>query len=412
MYKSRQTKILLQALLILSIIIYTISPSKSSAIGSENILDDKQQIAILLPLSGPFADLGKSLQEGFEIGFDQRTDAIPTLRQYKISFLDSESNPETARSLISLLGSESKTVIAAGTPLNSTAWTASQTCEEIGLPYLIVGADQNNLINEKSVFSFRLTQPRSAVNKMFSAFIDSQDPTIQSIGIIYGENPCAIRQGRRLRKFCANKNLDLAIWETYRRNERNFYDLLNIIKERQPQLLFLATSPIASDKLWQQGQRLELIPPITIATPITCLTASNQPTATSRMDKQILFATPWPKPTNQENPPSPKNNLQAQGFAAAEIILESLNTSPNLTPGEIVKTLETTTMTTAYGQVNFSGPGLGHQNLMPWYLCSYDAEGNNKIVFPIPPDQKQTTHQSDTTMTQPAGKAQTDKPIQ
>ena len=392
-------------LLALTILVTTIFPNPTLATEFEDNLEKRPQIAILLPLSGPFADLGKTLQKGFELGFTQAKESFPDSRQFNIKFLDSEGNPETARSLIALLNSEGETLIAAGTPLNTTAWTASQASEENGLPYLIVGANQDNLINDKSVFTFRLTQTRSAKETMLSEFIDSQEPAIQSMGIIYGESACAIRQARRLRKLCANKNIDLAIWEVYRTNERNFYDLLNLIKERQPQLLILATSPIASDKLWGQGQRLELIPPITITTPINCVPGTGKPTSSSQLDKQILYATPWLTPASQEDLRLPENHLQAQGVAAAEIILESLNRSLDLTSGEIVKALETTNMSTVYGQVNFSGPGLGHQNPRPWYLCSYDAEGASSAVFPLPPDQETTTTES-------TDKPQTNKPVQ
>ncbi len=381
MHRFRPTKKLFQTLLMLAILLSALIPHSSRAIEPESNFENNREIAILLPLSGPFADLGKTLQEGFELGFSQPTDTTLNNHQYKINFLDSEGNPETVRSLITLLNSEGETLIAAGTPLNTTAWTASQTSEENGLPYLIVGADQNNLINEKSVFSFRLTQTQSAKFTMLSEFINSLAPPIQSMGIIYGESSCAILQARRLRKFCSGKNLDLALWEVYRSNERNFYDLLNLIKERQPQLLILATDPAAGKKLWQQGQRLELMPPITIATPVNCAPTNKQATSASFLDKELFYATPWLVPSNPA-PPHLENYIQAQGFAAAEIILEALNKSLDLTSGEVITALETINTTTVYGQVNFSGPGLGHQNPLPWHLCSYDEEGTRKVVLP------------------------------
>ncbi len=389
----------LRALFTLTILLSTIflTPARAEF---ETSIEENRQVAIILPLSGPFADLGKSLQEGFEFGFAQHIESDRANHQFKTRFFDSEGNPETARTLIALLNSEGETVIAAGTPLNTTAWTASQASEESGLPYLIVGADQDNLITEKSFFTFRLTQTRSAINKMLSAFMDSQDPAIQSMGIIYGENYCAIHQSRRFRKFCANKNLDLAIWEVYRNNESNFYDLLNIIKERQPQLLLLATNPAAGKKLLQQGQRLELMPPLTIATPINSITTADKTTPSNHQGDRTIYATPWFKTNDQEVLPFLKNHLQAQGFAGAELILATLIKSPNLTSGEIVKTLETTTMTTVYGQVSFSGTGQRHQNPLPWHLYSYDENGEKQLLIPTPADQGNTTSEPKTTTLQ------------
>lgn len=382
MHKSPQHNIFFQALLALTILLPTFLPSPSSAIEFENQVGENQQIAILLPLSGSFASLGQALREGFELGFAQPKEANLTNHQYKINFLDSEGDPETTRTLITLLSSERETIFAAGTPLNTTAWSASKASEEYGLPYLIVGADQDNLISEKSIFTFRLTQTHAAEIKMLSAFINTQKPKIESLGIIYSENPCAIRQARRLRKFCANKNIDLAIWEVYRSDGRNIYDLLNFIKERQPQLLFLATNPEAGNKLCQQGQRLKILPPFTIASPLNCTVTTADATPAKCTGKHILYPTPWLQPTDQKRLPQLKSYLQAQGFAAAEVILEVLKKSPSRISGGIVKTLETTTINTVYGQVSFSGPGRGHQNNLPWYLCSHNPDGTSQAIFP------------------------------
>ena len=412
MEKFRQPKKLFQKLLIPAVLFSILNPLSTRAIEPESNFENQREIAILLPLSGPFVSLGKTLQEGFELGFKQLTGTTLNHHQYKISFLDSAGDPETVRSFITLLSNKGETAIAAGTPLNTTAWTASQTCEERGLPFLIVGADQDNLINEKSVFSFRLTQTRSAKDMMLSEFIDSKDPAIQSMGIISGENPCAKLQARRLRKFCAKKNLDLALWEVYRSDERNFYDLLNLIKERQPQLLILTINPNLGEKLWQQGQRLELMPPITIATPVNCAPISKQLTSASLPDKQLLYATPWLAPSNPENLPILETHIQAQGFATAEIIIELLNKSLNLTSRELVTALENTNTTTVYGQVNFSGPGLGHQNHLPWHLCSYDEEGTRKVVFPRPQGPEEMTLRTDSEKTNLSHKPQTKKPMQ
>ena len=388
MRKTPQSRNFFLALLVLTLLLPIFSPHRARAFEFETTNEESRQIAILLPLSGPFADLGQALQKGFKLGFAEQMKSRQMSRQFKIRFLDSEGNPDTARTLIALLNSEDETVIAAGTPLNTTAWTASHTCEEHGLPYLIVGADQDNLINEDSIFTFRLTQPRAAANEILSDFINSQRPKIRSLGIIYGENPCAVREARRLRKFCANKNLDLAIWEVYHSNESNFYDLVKIIKKRRPQLLFLVTDPTASDKLWQQVRRSKRKPPITITMPVRCVPGTDKDTPLEPLINQIIYPTPWLEPTDPENRPHLENCLQAQGYAAAEIILKSLEKSSNLTSGEVVKTLEATTMTTVYGQVIFSGSGLGHQNPLYGYLCTYNADGTHQIVFPRSPSRK------------------------
>ena len=349
------------------------------------------QIAIILPLSGPFAEYGKDLKKGYELGFSRaQAQAAVSGTQYKVDYLDSESNPETARTLINLIASEGDVVIASGTPLNATAWTASRACEENGLPYLIVGADQDNLINNESSFTFRLTQNDSSLKQMLTAFISAQKPEIKTMGIIFGNSPCAISRARQLRRLSITKGIDLAIWEEWKefgRNRDNFYDLLNIIKERRPQLLFLVTGQNIANRFWLQGRRLEITPAATISIPVNCVTALPDADRNLRPADQLPYATPWFTPgltLAEDGSDSPQLNLRlAQGAAAAEVIISCLGKSANLSAGEILKSMESTMINTIYGPVKFSQGPSGHQNQLPWYLGSNDAENGGRIIFPV-----------------------------
>ena len=350
-------------------------------------------IAVILPLSGPFAEYGKTLKQGYEQGFAGVTAAAGvTAPQFRVKYLDSRGNPETARTLIKQLNSEGEIAIATGTPLNATAWTASRAGEKNHLPYLIVGADQDNLISRETVSSFRLTPKHSALKQMLSGFITSRKPEIKSMGIIYDDSICAIKKARQLRTFCADKNIDLSIWKQWQalsHNRDNFYDLLNVVKERQPEILFLVTGPELTDRLWQQGHRLEIMPALTITIPtkpttLTVTAATGEQNATVN---QLLYATPWLYHDNgsadEDNVSTTDNNsLSAAGTAAAKVIMNCLEKSLNLTAEEIIKSMEATTLNTIYGPVKFTAEPSGHQNQARWYLCRTQENGPAEIIFP------------------------------
>ncbi len=356
------------------------------------VISEAPQIAIILPLSGPFAEYGRDLKKGYELGFSRAQAAVAAAAaKYKVEYLDSESDPETARTLINLIASEGDAVIASGTPLNATAWTASRACEENGLPYLIIGADQDNLINNESFFTFRLTQNDSSLKRMLKTYIAAQKPEIKTMGVIFGNSPCALSRARQLRQLSIAKGIDLAIWERWKelsRNRDNFYDLLNIIKERRPQILFLVTGQDIANRFWVQGRRLEIIPAATISLPVNCVT--DLPEADDHNPKptdKLPCAAPWSTPgliLAEDGNDSPQLNLRlAQGEAAAEVIINCLKKSPSLSAGEIIKSLESTTISTFYGPVKFTQGPSGHQNQLPWYLVSNEAANGTKIIFPV-----------------------------
>ena len=357
----------------------------------QTALAQGSQIAVILPLSGPFTEYGETLKRGYELEFTKlQTNGTISAAKYRVEYLDSEGDPEVAKTLINLIASEGDVVIASGTPLNATAWTASRACEENGLPYLIVGADQDNLINSESFFSFRLTQKGSSLKNMLTAFIKAQKPEIKTMGIIYGNSPCAINQARQLQKLCIAKGIDLAIWEEWKefsRSRDNFYDLLNIIKERRPQVLFLATNQKIANRLWLQGRRLNIIPAATISIPINCITTLPEPDRNLIPADQLPYATPWATPwrtlSDDENNSPRLSYLTAQGAAAARVIVNCLQKSLNLSAGAIVKSMESTLIDTVYGQVKFTQGPSGHQNQLPWYLSSNDGENEGKVIFPV-----------------------------
>ncbi|HIE07853.1 MAG TPA: amino acid ABC transporter substrate-binding protein [Desulfarculaceae bacterium] len=348
------------------------------------------QIAVILPLSGPFTDYGEALKRGYELGFAKfQTYGTVSAAKYRVEYLDSEGDPEVAKTLINLIASEGDVVIASGTPLNATAWTASRACEENSLPYLIVGADQDNLINNESFFSFRLTQKSSGLKNMLATFIKAQEPEIKTMGIIYGNSPCAINQARQLQKLCIAKGIDLAIWEKWKEfshNRDNFYDLLNIIKERRPQVLFLATDQKIANRLWLQGRRLNIMPAATISIPTNCITALPEPDRNLTPADQLPYATPWITPERTlsgDETISPRlDYITAQGAAAAKVIVNCLQKSLSLSTEAIVKSMESTLIDTVYGQVKFTQGPSGHQNQLPWYLSSNDGKNQGKVIFP------------------------------
>ena len=386
---------LLPLIIILSISATVFGREYNRSYAQPTLTTETRQIAVILPLSGPFAEYGKALQQGYKLGFAEVTaTANIAVPQYKIEYLDSEADPENVRTLINMLSSEGDVAIATGTPLNATAWTASHACEKNGLPYLIVGADQDNLINNETVYSFRLTQNSSSREQILSDFIAAQKPEIKSMGIIYSSASAgAINKARKLRKICTKKSIDLTIWKQwkkYNNNRDNFYDLLNTIKEHQPQILFLVTEQTVANRLWQQGKRLGIMPQATITIPINCLDLDFQSGLATKPADQLIYATPWPAPefsltdtlSGETDTSYWENMLSAQGSAAAKVILTCLQKSENLSATAIVKSMESIKIETVYGQVSFSKAQSGHQNHLPWYLCRNNESEGNRVIFP------------------------------
>ena len=352
------------------------------------------KIAVILPLSGPFADYGEALQQGYMLGFAKVTATANIVRpRYRIEYLDREASPETACTLINMLSAEGEVAIATGTPLNATAWTAVRACEKNGLPYLVAGADQDNLIGKDTTFSFRLTQKKSSLEQLLTKYMATRKTKIKSMGIIYTEATAdAVNKARRIRRLGTRQGIDLTIWKSwkeYSKTKNNFYDLLNTIREHQPQILFLITGQTVANRLWEQGRRLEIMPPATISIPVHCLNclSRSDPKAAPRPAAQLIYASPWSKTglnlsTGEDISPC-RNRLLAQGSAAAEVILSCLQKSRNLSAPAVIQSMESLKTDTVYGKVSFSSAPSGHQNKLTWYLCRNGEDNQAQVIFPV-----------------------------
>lgn len=383
----RKKKFLLILGLFLS---FQLSPATSPGEDFFSQPEKLPQVAVLLPLSGPFTELGQVLRSGFELGFAGPADAGSQTERFSVSYLDSRGDPENCRALVELLSSQNHTVLIAGTPLNPTAWTTAKTCEKQGLPFLMVWADQDDLISDRSLFSFRLTAPRSALKSALQNLILSQQPAITKLGIIYSPQPCSRLQARRLRNYCADLPVDLTIWEAFPEPEKSLADLLDQIEKQQPQLLLLAVSLEKASSLWLQKEPLQTFPRLSVVVS-NALEASASIPPSSTNNHFLLYPCPAPTTATLNRYPVFTSQLQAVGYAAAETIRHVLAHSPDFRPETIIRTLENTSLATAGGQVSFSAATAdkpGHQNRFSGCFCYNDSQGRQHSYFPPPQNPK------------------------
>jgi ABC-type branched-subunit amino acid transport system substrate-binding protein len=388
----RPVVILFLSLFLFLLLPKTLPAAAANAAASEEVtVPPTARVAVLLPLSGEFAELGKEFQYGFKLGFNW-LDAAGEKPQFSVDYLDTESEPETAGTLAAMVATEGNCLLAAGTPLNPCAFQASRAAEANELPYLIVDADQDNLIGEQSNYTFRLTRPRSALNQLLKRFIASRDPKVKSLAIIYDDNPCAMRNARRIRRFCSGSKLDLVIWEKYREGDKYFYDLLGLLRERRPKALLLVTSTARRDRLWKHGTRLELLPTWTLSLDSGCFPAPTAVLPPSLPTRWLLQPAYWYKNPNYSTTGLLQNRWQAAAFAAAEVICRVVSetndeSQQNLppSPARIVAMMEKLKLETVYGPVAFNGSGRGHQNRLPLSLTGRNENGETKVLFPSGP---------------------------
>ena len=116
-------------------------------------------MALIAPLSGPWARQGDLVKKGAEMAIDD-INAKGGVKGKKIalSFEDSTGKPEIARSIVEKLIDVKKQPIIVGEYTSSCAKAVASVAEERKTPYLVVASADDDITQKNYKYVFRQNQ--------------------------------------------------------------------------------------------------------------------------------------------------------------------------------------------------------------------------------------------------------------
>ncbi|MEM7289223.1 MAG: ABC transporter substrate-binding protein [Pseudomonadota bacterium] len=328
-------------------------------------------IAISLPLSGDYAQLGKSFRTGAEFALKQSGE------NHKLVFLDDACDVDFgAMAANDIAGMKPDLVM--GFLCNEPAIETATRLSGNDIPILVSNARSTRLIKDRDREQWNIWRmapgddyPVARAAATIAELWKNVPYAIVDDGTIYGRSLTD-----QLRFKMDELGLKPQFSDTFRAAQSTQAGLLRRLQRSGVNAVFVGSASI-EDLLTIAGDMAALDVNIDLITTEALLALPYLEDARAVPENIKIVA--WPEPNSQIFKTLPKSEetgsgyLLHQGFASMEIALQALAESPR----ETSKNLETLTFSTILGPISFSGDGAADFN--PYRTLTW----NGKVFVPL-----------------------------
>ena len=246
MKKQEKIWIIIGAVIVIIIIIFTV-------FSLQNPQQEAIKIGFIGPLTGPFADWGRTIEEGLQLAIED------TNHNFIVDYQDSSCEPQKtltiAQKFFDIDGS--KIIIGPGcvTGLRAIALFAEQNTALLfstGLLDDTVFEDYDNVIN--------LATQISTEAEYMASYISSQE--VNTVAMIHGTNYFGTEYGRQLPRFLTDEDIEVTSIQPTDLNLRDFRTVILKITETNPDAIFIHQGEIQTGIFVKQLRELGYDTPV------------------------------------------------------------------------------------------------------------------------------------------------------
>ncbi|MBN2232815.1 MAG: amino acid ABC transporter substrate-binding protein [Deltaproteobacteria bacterium] len=221
-------------------------------------------VGVVLPLTGPQAEVAERARRGFALGVEEINAAgRPEGARLQFHYLDSAGTPDGARRAVAgAIEKFPELLLLTGGITRPEATAAAKVADEEGLPFIVSSAriSRRRAGGYDSSGIFQLAPPAAA---RFAALeqLATGNGDIVRLAILFTGDICATEEARRLRAAGAGLNVDLAVWQHFSANRRHLDDLARHLEENPVEIVFACGAPTAVAPLVRViGERFPNLP--------------------------------------------------------------------------------------------------------------------------------------------------------
>ncbi len=354
---------------------------------------DNIKVGVLLPLTGKLAGAGRIERNSFEMAMDEINEAGGVAgRKIDLIIEDSATNPDVGGAAVEKLIKQDRVIALTGGCSSPVTRTAAAKAQEHEVPFLINTASAEELTENKKKYIFRLNPPVSEYSGMLGSFL-TEVIRIKTASILYENTPFGRFGLKMFSRLQRKLGLRVVLKRGYDVSTRDFRSLLNTVKTKKPDLVYMISHNILdATLLMQQADELNLHPRLFLgsaagfALPEFSEYSGN---SSEYVCSAIIWSpsVPYPGAKSFYERFISKHGFNpdyhgAQAYAAMYVIADALKRAKSFTPLDVRDALAETDMMTVFGPVKFISYGKKtQQNRLPTYLAQW-INGRLEIVWP------------------------------
>lgn len=339
------------------------------------------RLGIIVPLSGEEAVFGQAVENGIELAVEKyNTQGGALGKNIEIIIYDSQGKPAVAMDMFEKLATHDKVDAVIGGVLSSTALAIAPLSAKYNLPMITPTAIHPQITKgHKPVFRTVFTttyQGRGLAEFAYDKLIARKAVVMYDATNIY-----STELAEAFRKSFEAKGGIIVSYEEYTKDIKDFSSFLTIIKESNPDVLFIPdyynpsalivkqakAAGINTNFLggngWQGWQHVEGGDEIFEGTYFTEPYAVDEPSSQNKS-----FVAAYKRQFDQI-----PNSASALGYDSTVIMLEAMKKAGNTKSDQVIEWLETTNLQGVTGETKFDR---NHNSIKPMYMFKIQDSKN------------------------------------
>lgn len=198
--------------------------------GKKSMEEQTIKIGFIAPLTGPFADWGRTIEEGMKLALQD------TQHQFEVDYQDSVCEPEETVTIANRMFNidNIKIIIGPGciTGLKAIAPIAEQKDALLFSTGLL-----DDEVFEKHKNIINLASQISTEGKYLAKYLSTQN--VKSVAIVHGTNSFGEEHAKRLPGFLESYGIEVTSVQPTDLNTRDFKTVIQKIKRMEPEIIFI-----------------------------------------------------------------------------------------------------------------------------------------------------------------------------
>jgi branched-chain amino acid transport system substrate-binding protein len=233
--------------------------------GGKSGSKDSQKVGVILPLSGPLAQLGNEVMRGFEVAKDVVNEQDGVLGS-KIEFAvadapDSNSATSSANRLIQ----NEKVSVIAGSYSSAISFAASQVAERNKVIFWEQGAVADDITERGFKYLFRLIYPASDLGRAAANFlVDEVTPKLNmktediKVAIIHEDSSYGSKVAEGAKEIVEKNGMQLVASEAYSYKTNDLSSTVSKLKSLSPDVVIACQYTADGILFWRQAKEAGL----------------------------------------------------------------------------------------------------------------------------------------------------------
>ena len=353
---------------------------------------DTIKVGIVLPLTGAQAKFGEIEKQSFDMALEE-INGGGGIKGKKLEFImeDDTGRPEVGRSVVEKLITKDKVVMLGGGYSSSVTFGVAGVAQQNRVPFLVNTGSADKITEQGWDYIFRLNPPvseyASGVETFLAEVVKPKDAVILHENSLFGT-----KGAKAFQKSCEKLGIKVLMTEGYEHGGIDFKPVLVIVKQLNPDLVYMISYIMDASLLMRQARELKLTPRLFVGG-AAGFTLPEFDQNAGKAANFVVSATLWhqvlplPGAMDYFNRFKGRYNKDteyhgAEAYAAAYVIKDVLQRAKSFSPEDIKQALSETKLMTVFGPVKFTSyDKKTNQNRLTTYVVQWQ-NGKLQLIWP------------------------------